>query len=100
MHRAMLVQKPLPDAWFERFSSWVRDPASSVADLAARLAAIGLSARETEVFVELATGATAEVAGIRLGIAQATVYAHRSRVHKRLGASNLAEVIALAYGWR
>lgn len=74
--------------------------ASAATDLRGRLAALGLSPREIEVFAELATGATAEVAALRLNISPSTVRSHCARVYERLRASSLAEVIARANGWR
>jgi DNA-binding NarL/FixJ family response regulator len=71
-----------------------------LAALAARLSALGLTPRETELFVELATGTTAEVVALRFNISAATVRSHCRRVYTRLGTSSLAEVIARAQGWR
>lgn len=67
--------------------------------LEARLVALGLTERESSVFIALATGAKAEVVAERMGIAVSTVRAHCYRVYRRLGATSLKEVLARANGW-
>ena len=99
VHKAMLVPKPLPDEWLASFPAWLGGRESETERLASSFTAIGLSTRESEIFVELARGSSAEMAALRCNISAATVRAHCHRVYTRLGASSLAEVIAMANGW-
>jgi DNA-binding NarL/FixJ family response regulator len=59
-------------------------------------ASAGLSAREQEVLDWMAAGHTNRAIGERLSISVKTVEAHRSRIFKKLGASNAADAVRLA----
>lgn len=91
VHRAMVVPKPVPPRLVEVVASWVWALEPAIAQLSSRLTALGLTPRETELFLELATGTTAEITALRFGISPRTVRAHCRRVYARLGASSLAE---------
>lgn len=95
MHHATFVVKPLPDHWLKNFHTWIRGD-----ELALRLRALGLTNREVEVFSILATGATAKMAGVRLGISERTVQGHCFAVYSRLHLGSLTEVLAMAHGWQ
>ncbi|NUP07997.1 MAG: response regulator transcription factor [Polyangiaceae bacterium] len=96
--RAMIVAKPLPANWFSMFGEWIAPPPPPATIMRERFAALGLSKREREVFSQLATGATAEMTALRLGLSAATVRSHCHHVYTRLGAGSLTEVLALANG--
>jgi DNA-binding NarL/FixJ family response regulator len=55
-----------------------------------------LSGREMEVLDLMAAGLTNQVIGERLSISVKTVEAHRARLFKKLGASNVADAVRLA----
>ncbi len=97
LHRAMIVAKPLPALWYEALEG----PRHDAGDLPLerRLSGLGLSYREVEVLSELSRGATAVVAGLRLGISASTVRSHCQKIYARLGAGSLTEVLAMANGW-
>ena len=59
-----------------------------------RLAALGLTPRQCQVAVELATGATGEQIAQRLGITPATVRKHLEAVFARLGVTHRAAAVA------
>ena len=54
-----------------------------------------LSPRESEVFVRVAQGQANKAVAIDLGISERTVEIHRSRVMKKMSASNLAELVRM-----
>lgn len=108
VYNAMVVAKPLPMEWLKTFRAWVSPtqsappssrPGVEAGVLEARLHTLGLTERESSVFIALATGAKAEVVADRMGIAVSTVRAHCYRVYRRLGATSLKEVLAKANGW-
>jgi DNA-binding NarL/FixJ family response regulator len=55
-----------------------------------------VTAREHEVLELMADGQTNQAIGARLSISVKTVEAHRARIFKKLGASNVADAIMLA----
>jgi two-component system response regulator FixJ len=67
---------------------------ASSRDLAER--ARRLSPREREVMALVVAGSSSKEAARRLGISVRTVEAHRTHVMHKMGASNLAELVAMA----
>ena len=63
-------------------------------DLARRFAS--LTARERDVFAQVAEGRLNKVIAGRLGMAEATVKIHRGRVMEKLGAASAADLVRLA----
>lgn len=61
--------------------------------LTARIAC--LTAREREVFHEVALGKANKVVAIEFGISEKTVEVHRARVMQKLGAASLAELVRI-----
>ena len=59
-------------------------------------AAVQITAREKEVLELMATGHSNQAIGGRLSISVKTVEAHRARLFKKLGASNVADAVLLA----
>ena len=59
-------------------------------------AAVQITARETEVLELMAHGHSNQSIGERLSISVKTVEAHRARLFKKLGASNVADAVLLA----
>lgn len=56
-----------------------------------------LSDRERDVFAGMVEGLTNKQIGIRLGISHRTVEIHRARIMRKLGASNFAKAISMAF---
>lgn len=59
-------------------------------------AAVQITAREKEVLELMANGHSNQAIGERLNISVKTVEAHRARLFKKLGASNVADAVLLA----
>jgi DNA-binding NarL/FixJ family response regulator len=59
-------------------------------------AAVQITAREKEVLELMANGHSNQAIGERLSISVKTVEAHRARLFKKLGASNVADAVLLA----
>jgi DNA-binding NarL/FixJ family response regulator len=59
-------------------------------------AAVQITAREREVLELMANGHSNQAIGERLSISVKTVEAHRARLFKKLGASNVADAVLLA----
>jgi len=59
-------------------------------------AAVQITAREREVLELMANGHSNQAIGERLNISVKTVEAHRARLFKKLGASNVADAVLLA----
>ncbi len=59
-------------------------------------AAVQITAREREVLELMAHGHSNQAIGERLSISFKTVEAHRARLFKKLGASNVADAVLLA----
>lgn len=59
-------------------------------------AAVQITAREREVLELMAHGHSNQAIGERLSISVKTVEAHRARLFKKLGASNVADAVLLA----
>ena len=97
---AMFVAKPMPEMWLGTVRAWFDPSPRASRELQRKLALLGLSARELEVFTLLATGAPAEAVAEMLGLSTSTIRSHCHRVYERLGASSLTEVVAMAHAWR
>ena len=61
-----------------------------------RRARTELTSRELEVLRLTALGYTSAAAAIRLGISPRTVETHRAHIHRKLGTSSRAELVAFA----
>jgi len=59
-----------------------------------------LSARERETLGEIARGASSKEAARTLGISPRTIEFHRANLMRKLGARNLAELLAIVHGGR
>jgi DNA-binding CsgD family transcriptional regulator len=59
-----------------------------------------LSPRERETLAEIARGASSKEAARTLGISPRTVEFHRANLMRKLGARNLAELLAIVHGGR
>jgi len=57
---------------------------------------VQITAREKEVLELMANGHSNQAIGERLSISVKTVEAHRARLFKKLGASNVADAVLLA----
>jgi two-component system response regulator DesR len=100
VHRAYFVTKPLTEQGATSFQQVVLDSRQGTkAELMARLRDLGLTSRETEVIALLAQGATAANVAAQLAISTRTVQGHCFAIYSRLGAKNLAAVVAMANGW-
>lgn len=64
--------------------------------LAAPSRLAGLTVRESAVFREIVAGHTSKAVALRLGISARTVETHRANIMRKTGATNLADLIALA----
>jgi two-component system response regulator FixJ len=99
---ADLLQRPVPleslVAALGRAGPRVRQQRSRLASLRARHAIQRLSAREREVLDGLAQGRSNKDIARHLHLSPRTVEMHRARLHRKLGASSVAEILALA--WR
>jgi FixJ family two-component response regulator len=71
-----------------------RAPREGGAEVAARLRQ--LSAREREVLARVVSGKSSKVIAAELGIAPKTVESIRSRIMKKVGAANAAQLVRLA----
>ena len=98
-YHAFFVEKPLPYGWLDSFRTWLDRPRSGAHSLALSLKLMGLTERECAVFVELASGASADEVGYRLGVSVGTVRSHTSHVYEKLHVTSLTEVLAKACGW-
>jgi DNA-binding NarL/FixJ family response regulator len=99
-HGATIVSDPLPPCWLASFLTWVTTARrGSEAELRDRLCQLDLTAREVEVVATLAQGATAEMAGLRLGMSPKTVSYRCHTLYSRLGVASLTELLALANNW-
>jgi two-component system, NarL family, response regulator len=72
-------------------------PAEIASCLAERLPATDLSARETEILRMIANGQTNKQIASRLGISEGTVRVHASNVFAKLGCSDRAQAVAVAF---
>jgi two-component system NarL family response regulator len=72
-------------------------PAEIASSLAERLPATELSARETEILRMIANGQTNKQIASRLGISEGTVRVHASNVFAKLGCSDRAQAVAVAF---
>jgi FixJ family two-component response regulator len=99
---ADLVRRPaaMPDlvAALRRVAPRVRDLRRRFAEAHARKRTDRLSIRERQVMECMMLGLSNKEIGRALGVSHRTVEMHRSRLHRRLGAGSLAELLALA--WR
>ena len=72
--------------------------ASALAALAGRGGpAVALTAREADVVRELAAGGTNREAAARLHVSETTFKTHLSRVYEKLGVSDRAAAVRVAY---
>ncbi|HHU37691.1 MAG TPA: response regulator transcription factor [Propionibacterium sp.] len=71
--------------------------ASALAALTGRGAETALTAREAEVVRELAAGGTNREAARRLNVSETTFKTHLSRVYEKLGVSDRAAAVRVAY---
>lgn len=81
-----------------RAGSKVRQQRSRLAARRAKQAIATLSAREREVLDGLAQGCSNKDIARHLHLSPRTVEMHRARLHRKLGAASVAEILALA--WR
>jgi FixJ family two-component response regulator len=99
---ADLLRKPVaPEdlaAAFRRAGAKVRQQRSRLAARRAKQAVATLSARERDVLDGLAQGCSNKDIARHLHLSPRTVEMHRARLHRKLGAASVAEILALA--WR
>ena len=71
--------------------------ASALAALAGRVTEVALTTREADVVRELAVGGTNREAAVRLHVSETTFKTHLSRVYEKLGVSDRAAAVRVAY---
>jgi DNA-binding NarL/FixJ family response regulator len=93
----MVVQAVL-DRWRStRGSRGEQDnPADGASPTRGRPEAVTLTTRELEVVLGLRDGLTNRLLAARLGVAEKTVEAHKSRLYAKLGAKNQAHAVRIA----
>jgi FixJ family two-component response regulator len=98
---ADLVRRPaaMPElvAALRRAAPRVRDLRRRLAEAQARELTDTLSIRERQVMECMMLGFSNKEIGRALGVSHRTVEMHRHRLHRRLGAASLAELLALAW---
>ncbi|MEA3038032.1 MAG: two-component system, LuxR family, response regulator FixJ [Sphingomonadales bacterium] len=98
---ADLVRRPaaMPElvAALRRAAPRVRDLRRRIAEAEARELTDTLSIRERQVMECMMLGFSNKEIGRALGVSHRTVEMHRRRLHRRLGAASLAELLALAW---
>jgi DNA-binding CsgD family transcriptional regulator len=80
-----------------RFTDVLRNPAAIDSPRRDRLIALGLTGRQADVLLLIATGASERTAAERLGISHRTVQKHLERCYRQLGVSSRSQAAAIAW---
>ncbi len=80
-----------------RYTDVLRNPAAIESPRRDRLIALGLTGRQADVLLLVATGASERTAAERLGISHRTVQKHLERCYRQLGVSSRSQAAAVAW---
>ncbi len=80
-----------------RFTDVLRNPAAIDSPRRGRLMELGLTGRQADVLLLVATGASERTIAQRLGISHRTVQKHLERCYRQLGVSSRSQAAAIAW---
>ena len=80
-----------------RFTDVLRNPAAIDSPRRGRLMELGLTGRQADVLLLVATGASERTIAERLGISHRTVQKHLERCYRQLGVSSRSQAAAIAW---